>query len=125
MFGTAWTLAIALTLGVADGTDKTTPQAPVKQPPAVVWSDDRPLTRFFPNLLHDLRALPSVNSAVVLVTGGAGAAAIHPADDNFADWAERSGERYTQLGEDSATAGRRQEVRWRRMPSASSRTRRR
>ncbi len=65
MFVTAWTLAIALTLGVAQGTDKTTPQAPVKQLPAVTWTDDRPLTRFFPNLWRDLRALPSANSAVV------------------------------------------------------------
>jgi hypothetical protein len=99
VFGTAWTLAIALTLGVTDGGHQTKAQAPVPQPPAVAWTDDRPLTHIFQNLFRDLRAVPSKNSAIVASAGGVGAAAIGGADEPFSEWADDAGETsYTSVG---------------------------
>ena len=91
MFETAWALAIALTLQAAGATPQTsTPPAGAPIPPAT-WTDDRPITRFFPNLFHDVRAVPSMNSLVVLGVGGAGAAAISSVDEDFAAWSSSSG----------------------------------
>jgi len=84
----AW--ALVLTVGLQAG--------PV-QPQADPWPDDRPFTRFLPNLGRDLRALPSIESAVIVGLGGIGTAAVHPSDDNLASWADRSGSSsYTAFG---------------------------
>jgi hypothetical protein len=91
VFGAAWTLTIALTLQVAGGELPTPPQAPVTPASDLRWTDDRPLTRLFPNLFRDLRSLPSVNSAIVLSAGGGGAMAINGKDIRFASWSSRSG----------------------------------
>jgi hypothetical protein len=84
VFETAWALAIALTLQTAAGVPQSSaPDArPTRQP--VTWSDDEPIARFFPNLLHDVKALPSVNTALVLGAGGAVAGAVRSEDKDFA-----------------------------------------
>jgi len=86
----AW--ALVLTVGL-QGTPAQPPAAPNP------WPDDRPFTRLLPNLARDLRALPSLESALTVAVGSAGTAAIHPSDDNLAAWAQRSGESsYTATG---------------------------
>lgn len=83
MFETAWALAFALTVQTASGGPQSSP-APTPTVQPATWTDDQPITRFFPNLLHDLRALPSVNTALVLGAGGAVAGAIRSEDKDFA-----------------------------------------
>ena len=84
MFETAWALAIALTVQTAAGVAQSAPAAESPTLPRVTWTDDEPLRRFFPNLWHDLRAVPSANTVMVLSAGGAGAAVLKSADDEFA-----------------------------------------
>ena len=99
MFETAWALAIALTLQAAGAPPKTSAPTAAATLPQAAWSDDRPVTRFFPNLLHDVRTLPSWNNLNVLVAGGAAAGAIHTVDESVADWSESSGSSsYGQAG---------------------------
>ena len=91
MFETAWALAIALTVQAAGAPPNTSAPSPGATRQQATWTDDRPITRFFPNLLHDVRALPSWNTLNVLVAGGAAAGAIHSVDERFANWSESSG----------------------------------
>ena len=99
MFETAWALAIALTLQAAGAPPKTSAPTAAATLPQAAWSDDRPVTRFFPNLLHDVRTLPSWNNLNVLVAGGAAAGAIHTVDESVAEWSESSGSSsYGQAG---------------------------
>jgi hypothetical protein len=91
VFEAAWALSIALTVQAAGGAPQSSPPSVTHAPQAATWSDDRPITRFFPNLFHDVRALPSTNSVLVLGVGGAAAAVIHSVDDDFANWSESSG----------------------------------
>ena len=99
MFETAWALAIALTLQAAGAPPKTSAPSPGATLQPATWSDDRPITRFFPNLLRDVRAVPSVNSALVLGVGGVGAGALHSVDEDFARRSAKSGlSSYALLG---------------------------
>jgi membrane-associated phospholipid phosphatase len=84
VFETAWALTIALTVQTAGGVPQSSPPATSSTLQAATWTDDRPITRFFPNLLHDVIAVPSVNTAMVLGAGGAAAGALHSVDDEFA-----------------------------------------
>ena len=99
MFGTGWALAIALTVQTAGGVPQSSPvpASPTLQAPT--WTDDRPITRFFPNLLHDVLALPSVNTALVLGAGGAAAGGLRSADLDFATRsADLDRSSYAELG---------------------------
>jgi membrane-associated phospholipid phosphatase len=98
VFEAAWAVAIALALQSAAA-------APVREPAqaspvvATPWTDARPFTRLFPNLVRDLRSLPSSGSAMVLSAGGAGAAAVYSSDMRLANWSARSGDAaYTRAG---------------------------
>jgi hypothetical protein len=100
VFETAWALTFALTVQTAAGVAQLPPPAerPALQP--ATWTDDQPLTRLLPNLWHDVRAVPSLNSALVLSAGGAAAAVVRNVDD---DYAARSAEMgyssYASLGQ--------------------------
>jgi membrane-associated phospholipid phosphatase len=62
--------------------------APVALPPAQpVAVGDRPFVRLFPNLLSDLRRLPSASTAIVLGLGGAISLAARPNDDHVSEHA--------------------------------------
>jgi membrane-associated phospholipid phosphatase len=84
VFETAWALAIALTIQTAAGALPAAPPAasPTRQPAA--WTDDRPISRFFPNLMHDVLAVPSVDTAMVLSAGGSAAGGLRSVDLSFA-----------------------------------------
>lgn len=64
------------------------PVPPVQPGPA--W-DDRPFTRLFPNLLSDVRRLPSIGSGVALGLGGAVALMARPNDDHLSAHASAGG----------------------------------
>jgi membrane-associated phospholipid phosphatase len=83
-------LAVALAIAATS--------APVVQPAATL-PPDRPFSRIVPNLVDDIRALPSAPTAVLVAAGSAAALAVHPVDDDLSAWAGRleSGS-YTGLG---------------------------
>jgi PAP2 superfamily len=87
----AWAATIALVLQTSPA------HAPrVSQ----TWPDERPITHFFQNLAHDVRALPSAQNAFVVGVGGAGALAVHPADDNLSRRVRGEGAvSYTSIGQ--------------------------
>lgn len=86
--------ALALTLAVV----ATTTQPPAS--PAAPQAADRPFTHLVTNLGHDLRALPSSDTAFVLALGGGGAILMHPTDDNLSGWVrERGPSGYTKFGD--------------------------
>jgi membrane-associated phospholipid phosphatase len=61
-------------------------QARPPAPAPASWPDDKPFMRLPQNLWQDLRALTSRSALFVLAGGGGAALAVHPADDNIADW---------------------------------------
>jgi membrane-associated phospholipid phosphatase len=88
VLSSACALALALALGAA------APAAP-PSPPAL----ERPFHDLATNLVRDIRALPSSDTALIVGVGAAAAFVLHPADDNLAGWV-RDGEpsSYTGLG---------------------------
>jgi membrane-associated phospholipid phosphatase len=87
----AWAVTIAVVL-------QTSPARP--SPASQAWPDQQPITHFFQNLVHDVGALPSTRTALVLGVGGAGALAAHPVDDNLAGWVRgRDASSYTSAGQ--------------------------
>ena len=87
MLHAGWAVALAIAL---QASPPSTPTA---------WTDDRPFTRLFHNLGRDLVALPSLDTARVLGSGGAGTLVVRGADDNLADWATREGaSAYSNVG---------------------------
>jgi membrane-associated phospholipid phosphatase len=66
-------------------------------------SPDRPLTRLFPNLAHDVVALPSRQTVLLLLAGTAGAAAASTNDGSADLWAEQRGR--SSLSRFGAAAG--------------------
>ena len=62
------------------------------------WPDDKPFSRFVQNLGHDLVALPSLNTALVIGAGGLGAYSVHGKDDDLANWAAESEPSFSILG---------------------------
>jgi len=87
----AFAITVALALQAAG-------QAP-PPPAASAWPDDRPITHLLTNLVTDLGHLPSVGNAAILGIGGAATLAVHPLDDNLADWAGRQpSSSYTSFG---------------------------
>jgi len=96
VFGTGWTLAVALTLQAAGTAPPQESKAPA---PLIAWTDDRPLTHLFPNLFKDIRALPSSDTGVWLAVTAATALAARGSDERLADWSARSGgAAYTSAG---------------------------
>jgi membrane-associated phospholipid phosphatase len=82
----AWLLVVSLALQ--------TPPAPATHAPA-----DRPFADLFTNLVTDIRALPSADTALFLGVGSASALVLHRADDNLFRWADTRGDSgYTDLG---------------------------
>lgn len=84
-------LAVVLTL-------QSTPQPPTEPSEATRWPDDKPFSRVVQNLGHDLVALPSLNTGLILGAGGLGAWAVHPKDDDLANWAAQSDPSLSTLG---------------------------
>jgi membrane-associated phospholipid phosphatase len=78
-----WAVALAIALQAG---------APPPDAASPAWTDDQPFTRLFQNLGRDLQALPSIDTARLLGTGGAGTLIVRGADDNLAAWADREGE---------------------------------
>lgn len=85
-------LALVLVLSLSPGrafaqNPPPPPQDPQKPPAAVGEEGKKPTRGFFSSLGHnlkdDVKHLPRMNSVYVLAIGGAGAAAIHPFDDNI------------------------------------------
>ncbi|ODS56264.1 MAG: hypothetical protein ABS36_07630 [Acidobacteria bacterium SCN 69-37] len=68
-------------------------------PPAPPPPDDRPIHEFFQNLGHDIVALPSRETAIILGSAIGGALAARPADDDLRSWADAQGRSpYTAVG---------------------------
>lgn len=65
--------------------------AVVQPAPPTPWPADRPFTRLLPNLFDDIKALPTRTTGLILAAGALGTIAVHPADDNAADWAQDAG----------------------------------
>jgi membrane-associated phospholipid phosphatase len=63
------------------------------------WPDDKPFSRFVQNLGHDLVALPSLNTALVIGAGGLGAYSVRGKDDDLANWAAESEPSFSILGD--------------------------
>jgi hypothetical protein len=85
-------LALALALALQNpptGTDV----------PDLTWTDDKPFERILHNLAHDVRSLPSLETAAILAVGTAGAIALHPVDHRVSIWVQ-TGERssYSPVG---------------------------
>jgi PAP2 superfamily len=81
VLGAAWLLAGAVVLQAPAPPS----QAPPTQPPADAPGTERPLLHLFQNLGHDLRRLPSPETAAILAVGVGSALAMHPVDDNLHD----------------------------------------
>jgi len=100
VFESAWALAIALAVQTAGAVPQSSLPAEHPSRPAATWTDDQPLSRLLPNLWHDVRAVPSLNTALVLSAGGATAAVVKNFD---ADYAARSADMrdssYAPLGQ--------------------------
>ncbi len=91
MLNSAWAaLAISVALQA--------PAAAPAPPGELAWPDDKPFTRIVQNLARDLVALPSIESGLILGTGGLGAAVAHPHDDNLAEWAAQSTSSLANVG---------------------------
>lgn len=75
-------------------------QPPAARPTPAAAADDRPFARLIQNLGHDLRALPSADTAIAIGVGGAGAIGVRSADGRLAAWAEQRGDSaYADLGD--------------------------
>jgi membrane-associated phospholipid phosphatase len=73
------------------------PGAPSPDQP---WPDDQPFRRIVQNLVHDFKALPNLDSLLILGAGAAGAMAVHPVDDDVANWmAGQDYSSYAPLGD--------------------------
>jgi membrane-associated phospholipid phosphatase len=64
---------------------------PPAAPPPPIAAADKPFTRLFPNLLADLRRLPSTSSAVVLGLGGVVSLVARPNDEHLSTHAAAGG----------------------------------
>lgn len=101
MLAAAWAVALAVAAATAPpaGAARSAPQSPAPQPAATGVGPDRPFADLFRNLWTDLKALPSVPSAIVAASGGLGTIAVQGADERLSDWANRAGDsRYTRIG---------------------------
>ena len=94
MFIAAGTLLVSLTLqnpgSAADANGKTPP--PATAPAPVAPSDDRPFVRLVPNLIQDIKKLPSGNTLLLLLAGTAGTAIAGVQDRQGMLWAIRAGD---------------------------------
>jgi membrane-associated phospholipid phosphatase len=97
VLSTACALALGLALGAPPAPqDPQIPNPPEDQQPAGI---ERPFHDLFSNLTHDIRALPSAETTVILAAGTTVALLALPADDNLSAWAERGANpSYTRVG---------------------------
>lgn len=73
--------AVAIALAVQSAPASRSPQQEA-------WPDDHPVSQFFPNFWHDLKALPTMRSALIAGAGTAVTLALAPLDDDARDAAE-------------------------------------
>jgi membrane-associated phospholipid phosphatase len=95
VFGSAWLLATALVLQSVPSTQ--TPERAAPQP--VV--QDRPIRDLFRNLVKDIRALPSRDSAWLATAGTAGGLIAGTQDERLSAWVTEQGPSngYTSVGD--------------------------
>lgn len=97
MWPSVWAISVALTLQTAP------PAKPT--PRADPWPDSRPLTHVLQNLVRDIRDVPSIPTAKILVVGSVTAAGAGAIDHRTADWSGRLGKTsYSELGDVLGTA---------------------
>ena len=95
MFIAAGTLLVALTLqhpGSAAEANGKTPPPPATAPAPVAPTDDRPFVRLVPNLVQDIKKLPSSQTLLLLVAGTAGSAIAGAQDRPAMLWSFRAGD---------------------------------
>lgn len=101
MAGTPQSAGTGAGSGSSAGTDSSATQSTpnTQGAPTTTEPPDRPITHLFQNLVEDIRALPTVDTALILAVGGSGAAVLHLEDDNLRDWAAaRGASGYTKIG---------------------------
>lgn len=84
----------------AESNAKTPPPAPATTKP-VGTDDDRPFVRLVPNLIEDIKKLPSSQSLVLLLAGTAGSAIAGSQDHPAMLWSFRAGDQtsFSRVGE--------------------------
>jgi membrane-associated phospholipid phosphatase len=108
VFPAAWVLTIGLLLqtpaqsppGATEGAGASAPSADARRAiDAARFPDNRPFTRIFQNLGHDVRTLPSTTSLAIFSVGAGSALAFRASDDDVSGWATRVGpSSYSRLG---------------------------
>lgn len=90
MCGSAW--AIALAIALQNG-------PPPVDPTSEAWPDDRPIIRLIPNLIEDVKALPSERTLWLAAGGTVVAYTLSAADTEIAEWsAKQGGSSYAEIG---------------------------
>jgi membrane-associated phospholipid phosphatase len=88
--GSAW--AIALAIALQHG-----PQP--ADPASEAWPDDRPIIRLIPNLIEDVKALPSERTLWLTAGGTLVALSLSAGDEALAEWsAKQGGSSYADIG---------------------------
>ena len=91
MLQAVWALTVSVALQSAP---------PRTQAPDQAWTDDQPFRRIVHNLIHDVRSLPNLDSILIIAGGAAGALAVHPVDEEVAEWVARQDySSYAPLGD--------------------------
>src|SRR5262245_31614991 len=93
MWNTAWALVMTLALHDPNAASSAAVAKSNTPPP------DRPITHFIPNLIKDIRALPSRTTFAIAGGGALMTAVVAPSDQSLSDWAGGSGDSaYTPVG---------------------------
>ena len=80
MCGAAWAIAIAVALQNGP---------PPADPASEAWPDDRPIIRLIPNLIEDVKALPSERSLWLAAGGTLVSYTLSAADTELAEWSAK------------------------------------
>ena len=97
MLSAAWVVAVTVGLQSSPSTTSTSTTSTTSTTQAI---EEQPITRLGQNLAHDLKALGSPSSAIILGLGVAATGALHPSDDDVAAWVAQQGGSltYTPIG---------------------------
>jgi membrane-associated phospholipid phosphatase len=88
--GSAWAIALAIALQQGP---------PPADPASEAWPDDRPIIRLIPNLIEDVKALPSERTLWLTAGGTLVALSLSAGDDALAEWsAKQGGSSYADIG---------------------------
>ena len=90
MCGAAWAIAIAVALQNGP---------PPADPASEAWPDDRPIIRLIPNLIEDVKALPSERSLWLAAGGTLVSYTLSAADTELAEWsAQQPTSSFSEIG---------------------------